>query len=92
MSETQDHVTRWRANVFLFEEKREAVAQAVLETGATAVHGSGRAVRASGDADIEVIGDELAAGRALIELGRSLLGAGEADIEAITGEAAHVNE
>lgn len=92
MSENDGHVRRWRANVFLFEEKRETVAQAVLETGATAAHGSGRAVRSPGDADVETIGDELAAGRALIELGRSLLGAGEADIEAITGETAHVSE
>jgi hypothetical protein len=100
MSETQkaldvvdeQHAKRWRANVFLFEQDSETVAQAILETGANEIHGSGRATRNPADPQVAEIGDELAAGRALIGLGRRLLGITESDIEALTGHTAHVSE
>jgi hypothetical protein len=87
-----EHVKRWRANVFLFEDEGETVANVVLETGVTTIHGVGRARRNPGDLEVEGIGDELAAGRALIVLGRRLLGIAEEDVEAIEGHEVHVSE
>ena len=87
-----EHVKRWRANVFLFEDEGETAANAVLETGVTTIHGVGRAKRNPADPDIEGIGDELAAGRALIALGRRLLGLSVEDLEAIEGHEVHVSE
>jgi hypothetical protein len=53
-----EHVKRWRANVFLFEDEGETVANVVLETGVTTIHGVGRAKRNPGDLEVEGIGDE----------------------------------
>jgi hypothetical protein len=87
-----DHVKRWRANVFLVEEEGGTAADAVLETGVTTIHGGGRARRNPADPQIEGIGDELAAGRALIALGRRLLGVTEEDLEALEGRRVHLHE
>ncbi|MBR7825624.1 DUF1876 domain-containing protein [Actinospica sp. MGRD01-02] len=86
------NVKRWRANVFLFEEDGETAATAVLETGANTIHGVGSAKRNPADFDVEGIGDELAAGRALIALGRRLLGITEEDIAQVEGHPVHVSE
>ncbi|HET9170738.1 MAG TPA: dsRBD fold-containing protein [Actinospica sp.] len=88
------HTKRWHATVFLTEEDGETSAEAMLETGTAAIHGHGTARRNPTDAEIEGIGEELAAGRALIRLGRKLLGIAEQDIEHVEGHAAdvHVHE
>jgi uncharacterized protein DUF1876 len=87
-----EHTKRWHATVFLTEEDGETTADAALETGTTTVHGHGTARRNPTDAEVEGIGEELAAGRALIRLGRKLLGLTEQDIEHLEGHAAHVHE
>lgn len=58
-------------------------AHARLETGgaATALRGDGSAARNRFDEDVPAIGDELAAGRALVELGQRLLAQADADLE-----------
>jgi len=92
MTELQGHATRWPADVLLVEKDGETVARAALDIGSTSVQGTGTAVRNPADHEVEQIGEEVAAGRALIDLGRRLLGLSEADIEALTGESAHVRE
>lgn len=87
-----EHAKHWRANVFLFEEENETAANVVLETGSTSVHGVGSARRRPSDPEVEGIGEELATGRAMLDLGRRLLGITEADIEAIEGHSVHVAE
>jgi hypothetical protein len=87
-----EHVKRWRANVFLFEDDDETVANAVLETGATTIHGVGRATRNPSDFEVEGIGEELAVGRAFIDLGRRLLGITAQDIEAVEGRPVQLSE
>ena len=88
----KNHAKHWRANIFLYEDDGETAANAVLEAGGTTVHGLGRARRNPADFEVEGIGDELAAGRALIALGRQLLGMTEKDIAAIEGHEVHVSE
>ncbi|GAA1396579.1 dsRBD fold-containing protein [Catellatospora coxensis] len=58
-------------------------AHARLDAGGapTALRGDGSAVRTRFDEDVPVIGDELAAGRALVELGQRLLAQADADLE-----------
>jgi hypothetical protein len=87
-----EHVRRWRANILVFEDEGETVADAVLETGVTTLHGVGRAKRNPSDFEVEGIGEELAAGRALIDLGHRLVGLTEQDIEAIEGRPVHLSE
>jgi hypothetical protein len=89
-----EHTTRWHATVFLTEENGETIADARLETGTATIHGHGTARRNPTDTEIEGIGEELAAGRALIKLGRKLLGIAEEDIEHVEGQTAdvHVHE
>jgi hypothetical protein len=76
------HAKRWNLSVDLFEEGDETKAHAVMETPERTVEGRGSAHRNPHDASIPEIGDEYAAGRALIELGRQLLRAGEVDAAA----------
>ncbi len=87
-----EHVRRWRANILVFEDEGETVADAVLDTGVTTLHGVGRAKRNPSDFEVEGIGEELAAGRALIDLGHRLVGLTEQDIEAIEGRPVHLSE
>lgn len=86
------HAARWPARVLLVEKDGETVARAVLETGGTSIQGTGTAVRNPADFEVEQIGEQIAAGRALIDLGRRLLHLSEADIEALTEVSSHVRE
>jgi hypothetical protein len=92
MSEPYAHATDWPAHILLVETDGETSARAVLDTDDRSIQGTGTAVRNPVDFEVEQIGEELAAGRALVDLGRRLLGLSEADIEALTGESAHVSE
>ncbi|WP_155375478.1 dsRBD fold-containing protein [Catellatospora vulcania] len=57
-------------------------AHALLTTDATpTLRGDGSAARNRFDEDVPEIGDELAAGRALVELGQRLLAQADADLE-----------
>jgi hypothetical protein len=75
------HTTEWKVHLHLFEDAGTTKARVVLDTGSTSLTGRGVAHRNPADTEVPEIGDELAAGRALQDLGRQLVGAAERDIE-----------
>jgi hypothetical protein len=75
------HTADWKAQLHLFGDEGTTRARVVLDTGITSLTGHGVAHRNPADTDVPEIGDELAAGRALQDLGRQLVGAAERDIE-----------
>jgi len=77
------HTREWSAKVFLFEQDGQTRADAVLDTGENALHGYGAARCRSGEKDVPEIGDELAAARALSDLGHKLIGAAAGDLEGV---------
>ncbi|ETK32328.1 DUF1876 domain-containing protein [Microbispora corallina] len=81
---------RWTVEVFLNEDDNDDVttATAVLYTGGGMRHESvGRARRNPADRPVPEIGDELAAGRALADLGAKLIGDGAEDVAQLAGPA-----
>lgn len=77
------HTREWHAKVFLFEQDGQTRADAVLDTGENELHGYGAARCHPGESDIPEIGDELAVGRALTDLGRKLIGLTADDLEGV---------
>ncbi|MFR9796702.1 DUF1876 domain-containing protein [Streptomyces sp. MS06] len=75
------HTTEWNLRLFLFEEEGTTKARVALDTGANSLTGRGDAHRNPADADVPEIGDELAAGRAMHDLGRQLVAIAEHDIQ-----------
>ncbi|MXM65962.1 DUF1876 domain-containing protein [Streptomyces sp. HUCO-GS316] len=75
------HTVEWKVRLHLFEEEGSTKARVVLDTGTTVLTGHGTAHRNPVDADVPEIGEELAAGRALHDLGRQLVEVAERDIE-----------
>jgi hypothetical protein len=86
-----EHAKRLQATVFLTEKNGETSAEAMLRTGTSTIHGHGTARCNPKDTEIQGIGEELAAGRALIRLGRRLLGMSEEDIAHEEGHSARVH-
>jgi hypothetical protein len=70
---------RWSLRLDLFEEGDTTKVHAVLETGDNTLESRTTAHRNPHDALVPEIGDEYAAGRALVDLGQQLLRAGQAD-------------
>jgi len=81
----------WRLEVEFTEDDRATRADVILDVGGHHHHGWGRAVRNPSDADIPLVGEEIAAARALIRLAHQLLGAAESDIEEIERHPVHVH-
>jgi hypothetical protein len=81
----------WRLEINFTEDDRATRADVVLDVGDHHHHGWGRAKRAPGDPDVPIIGEEVAAARALIRLAHQLLGAAENDIEEIERQPAHIH-
>lgn len=79
-----DHVAEWKAYVHLYEHDGATQARVTLETGANKLISEGLARRHPRDPEVAEIGDELAVGRALIELGERLVRAAAEDISALT--------
>ncbi|MEV0696262.1 DUF1876 domain-containing protein [Streptomyces sp. NPDC050388] len=75
------HTVEWKVRLYLFEDGRVTRARAVVDTGTTVLTGHGATRRNPADAEVPEIGDELAAGRALQDLGRQLVDIAERDIE-----------
>lgn len=73
----------WRLEITFTEDDRSTRADAILDIAGQHHHGWGRARRNPSDADVPIIGEEVAAARALIRLAHQLLGAAESDIEEI---------
>lgn len=87
----------WRIQVALVESAGSTTAEAVLVAGpgehadVGPLRSVGHARKDPDDAEVPVIGDEVAAGRALRRLADALLGQAEQDIAAVTGHQAHVH-
>ncbi|KAB1139870.1 DUF1876 domain-containing protein [Streptomyces luteolifulvus] len=81
------HTVEWKVRLYLFEEQGTTKARVVLDTGTTVLTGHGAAHRNPVDADVPEIGDELAAGRAMHDLGRQLVDIAERDIEGVDAPA-----
>ncbi|WP_030344172.1 dsRBD fold-containing protein [Streptomyces sp. NRRL S-1022] len=79
-------VKEWRLNVYLCEHDPDTTARIVLDTGDNVLESHAEARRNPYDRAMPDIGDELAAGRALIAMGRMLLRAADGDMKA-TGAA-----
>jgi hypothetical protein len=75
--------TTWRIDINFTEDDRTTRADAILDIAGRHHHGWGLARRNPDDRDVPVIGEEVAAARALIRLGHQLLGAAENEIEEI---------
>lgn len=85
------HVREWPIKLYFFEEEGETQARVVLKAQAGRLESVGEARCAPSDFDVPEIGDEVAAGRALIALGTTLLRGSEADIEEVEGHKVHVD-
>lgn len=78
---------RWTIEVLVDEEEGRTYAEACLQSGEdTRLVGIGRAKLNPSDRDIPEIGDELAAARALCDLGQRLLVTAARDIQEVTHE------
>lgn len=81
--DNRQHVAEWQAHIHLYEDDSKTHARVRLETGSTVLSGEGLARRNPRDAAVPEIGDELAVGRALVELGERLIRAAGEDIAAL---------
>lgn len=76
------HTDEWKVRLRLFEDDDGTTkAHVVLDTGTTAITARGTAHCHPADRNVPEIGDELAAGRAMIDLAHQLLQTAERDIE-----------
>jgi len=73
------HTKEWTLRLYVFEEGDDTRVHAVLDTGDDRLESRTSAHRSPHDEPRPEIGDEFAAGRALIELGHQLLRAGTRD-------------
>ena len=82
-------VNSWPVMVAFTEDADRTRADAVLEIADQRFHGFGQAKRATGDPSVPVIGEELAAARALSDLAHQLLQAAAERIERFEGHPVH---
>jgi hypothetical protein len=73
----------WHVRIFIYEDEGTTTARAVLETESTTLTGRGVARCNPQDVDIPTIGDELAASRAMAELGRQLMRVADRDLQGV---------
>jgi len=77
----------WSVDILIGQREGHTHAQARLHTGdRTHLTGTGVARCDPHDSDVPEIGQELAAARALLDLGQRLLSAASDDIEGVTGD------
>ncbi len=81
----------WHVNIAFTEEGERTRADAVLELASERFHGFGQARRAPADPNVPVIGQDLAAARALCDLSHQLLHAAADRIEAFEGHPVKVH-
>ena len=82
----------WDVSVAFTEEDDRTRADAILKLASERFHGFGQAKRAPGDPRVPVIGEELAAARALSDLSHQLLQAAADRIEQFEGHSVNVHE
>jgi Rv2632c-like len=75
----------WRVNIAFTEDPDRTRADAILELASQRFHEFGQAKRAPEDPSVPVIGEDLAAARALSDLSHQLLDAAAGRIEAYEG-------
>jgi hypothetical protein len=75
----------WRVEIAFTEETERTRADAILELASQRFHGFGQAKRAPTDPSVPVIGQDLAAARALSDLSHQLLQAAAERIEEYEG-------
>lgn len=80
----------WQLEITFTEDERATRADVVLDIAGHHHHGWGRSRRNPADPDVPVIGEEVAAARALIRLAHQLLGAAEQDIEEVEQHPVHI--
>ena len=80
-----------RVNVSFTEDADRTRADAILELGSQKFHGFGQAKRAPEDPSVPVIGEELAAARALSDLSHQLLEAAADRIGSFAGHPVNVH-
>ena len=81
----------WRVSVVFTEEGDRTRADAMLELAGERFHGFGQAKRAPADPSVRVVGQDLAAARALSDLSHQLLDAAAGRIEAFEGRPVKVH-
>jgi hypothetical protein len=81
----------WRVDIAFTEEGDRTRADAVLELASQRFHGYGLAKRAPDDPNVPVIGQDLAAARALSDVSHQLLQAAVERIEAHEGHPVKVH-
>lgn len=80
----------WHVKLHIYDADDGTTAHAVLTTDDGVVEGHGRARRNPDDLDVPEIGAEIAAARALDDVGAELLRLASADIEAVQREPVHL--
>jgi Domain of unknown function (DUF1876) len=73
--------TMWHVEIAFTEDESRTKADAVLQLRGERFHGWGQAKRAPGDPNVPVVGEELAAARALSDVAHKLLDAAAARVE-----------
>ena len=81
----------WCVNVSFTEDADRTRADAILELASQKFHGFGQAKRAPEDPSVPVIGQELAAARAMSDLSHQLLEAAVERIESFEGHPVNVH-
>lgn len=82
----------WAVNILFTEEGDRTRADAILELASQKFHGFGQAKRAPEDPSVPVIGQDLAAARALSHLSHQLLEAAAERIESFEGHPVKLHE
>lgn len=78
---------RWGVQIDISEDGKDTHVRAVLTTmNGMVIEGAGHARRNPRDRAVPEIGDELAAGRALIELGHRLVRLAAESVESVAGQ------
>ena len=82
----------WHVNVTFTEHDDRTRADAVLELASKRFHGFGQAKRAPEDPQVPVIGQDLAAARALSHLAHQLMDAAVDQLESFEGRPVRVHD
>lgn len=82
----------WRVDIAFTEAEERTRADAILELASQRFHGFGQARRAPEDPSLPVVGQELAAARALSDLAHQLVHAAAERIESFEGRPVRLHE
>lgn len=82
----------WQVNISFTEDEHRTRADAILELASQRFHSFGQAKRAPEDPSVPVIGQDLAAARALSDLSHQLLHAAAERIESYEGHPVDVHD